>query len=103
LAQELPRIVYDTALDYAKLVRRTFAAKGIPQSASSGYHPAGEQEMSTEVARRLQNELQEIEKKLRSISRGGFNGLRRLAVDELEALLEEETSLTLLELAADSS
>src|SRR5262245_33050033 len=44
LRQELPRIVYDSALDYAKLVRRSFAAAGIPQPCTSGYHPIGDGE-----------------------------------------------------------
>jgi hypothetical protein len=102
MAQELPRIVYDSALDYAKLVRRAFAVAGVPQPVGTGYHPTGEQDISTEAARRLQNELREIEKKLRGISRAGLNGLRSLAVDEREALSEEEASLVLLELTASS-
>jgi hypothetical protein len=103
LRQELPRICYDIALDYAKLVRRSFAAAGIPQPVTTGYHATGDCEMSAEVARRLQNELREIEKKLRGISRAGLSGLRALAVDERPALLEEDTSLALLELTATSS
>src|SRR5262249_25417891 len=60
LRQELPRLCYDSALDYAQLVRRLFAAKGVPQPVRTGYHPTGGQEMTTEAARHLQNELGEI-------------------------------------------
>jgi hypothetical protein len=100
LRQELPRICYDAALAYGALVRRAFAVAGIPQPVGTGYHPTGEQEISTEGARRLQNELREIEKKLRGISRSGLSGLRELAVHERGVLSQEEASLVLLELAA---
>jgi hypothetical protein len=104
LRQELPRVCYDSALDYAKLVRRSFAVAGIPQPVGTGYHPTGDSEMTTEAARRLQNQLAEVEKRLRGISRAGLNALRSLAVDEREALLAQidDASLILLELAAQS-
>jgi hypothetical protein len=103
LRQDLPRIVYDTALDYAKLVRRAFAVAGIPQPVRTGVHPTSDREMSTEAARALQNQLQQVDKRLSGISRPGLNGLRSLAVDERDAILEEDASLILLELAAESS
>jgi hypothetical protein len=105
LRQELPRICYDTALDYARLVRRTFAVAGIPQPVQTGYHATGDREMTAEAARHLQHELAEVAKRLRDISRAGFNALRSLAVDEREALLAqaEDASLILLELTAASS
>jgi hypothetical protein len=81
----LPRTCYDIALDYAKLVRRSFAVAGIPQPVSSGYHPAGDHDMTTEAARALQNQLRQVEKRLGDISRAGLSGLRSLAVDEREA------------------
>jgi hypothetical protein len=60
--------------------------------------------MTTEAARRLQNQLAEVEKRLRGISRAGLSALRSLAVDEREALLAQidDASLVLLELAASS-
>jgi hypothetical protein len=103
LRQQLPRICYDSALDYARLVRRNFAAKGVPQPVATGYHATGDREISTEAARALQNQLQQVEKRLGGISRAGLSALRALAVDEREALSEEEGSLILLELAAGSS
>jgi hypothetical protein len=36
LRQELPRVCYDSALDYSKLVRRSFAVAGIPQPVGTG-------------------------------------------------------------------
>jgi hypothetical protein len=65
LAQELPRIVYDSALDYAALVRRSFAVAGIPQPLSTGVHATREGEMTVEAARALQNQLQQVDKRLR--------------------------------------
>jgi hypothetical protein len=102
LRQELPRTSYDTALTYASLVRRNFAVAGIPQPVSTGVHATADREMSTEAARKLQNELNQVEQRLGGISRTGLNGLRALAVDEREALSEEDAALILLELAAAS-
>jgi hypothetical protein len=103
LRQELPRVCFDHALNYAQLVRRLFAAKGVPQPVGTGVHATADHEMTAETARRLQNELREVEQRLGGISRTGLNGLRALAVDEREALLEEEAALILLELVAASS
>jgi hypothetical protein len=103
LRQELPRITYDNALAYAGLVRRLFAAKGVPQPVDTGVHPTADREMSTEMARALQRQLAEVEKKLSVISRAGLSALRVVAVDEREPLSEEAASLILLELAAQSS
>jgi hypothetical protein len=103
LTQELPRICYDTALNYAGLVRRSFAVAGIPQPVRTGVHATSDREMTTEAARALQHQLDQVERRLRGISRAGLNALRSLAVDEREALSEEGGSLILLELAAESS
>src|SRR5262245_17430418 len=103
MRQELPRICFDNALNYAQLVRRLFATKGIPQPVTTGVHATADREMSREMARALQYELQRIEQRLAGISRAGLSGLRSLAVDEREALSEEGASLVLLELAAESS
>jgi hypothetical protein len=104
LRQELPRVCYDTALNYAGLVRRIYAVAGIPQPVHTGYHPVGEREMTTEVARALQHQLQQVERRLSGISCAGLSALRSLAVHEREALLQQEAegSWILLELAADS-
>jgi hypothetical protein len=103
LRQELPRVCFDHALNYAQLVRRLFAAKGVPQPCRTGIHPTADREMSTEMARALQHQLQQIERRLSGISREGLNALRALAVDEREPLFEEAGSLILLELMAAES
>jgi hypothetical protein len=42
LRQELPRVCFDHALNYAQLVRRLFAAKGVPQPVRTGIHKTAE-------------------------------------------------------------
>jgi hypothetical protein len=58
--------------------------------------------MTTETARHLQRELEQVESRLRSTSRSGLVAVRQLAVFEREALpeQEEEGALVLTELGA---
>lgn len=97
-ACRLDPICFDAALDYARLVRRVFAVKGVPLPCGHGYHAnAGGREMDTEAARQLQRELDETEQRLRGISRVGAGAVRELAVYEREAspAQTEEASLVL--------
>jgi hypothetical protein len=100
LRHGLDRLTYDAALGYAHLVRRVFAAKGIPQPVRDGHRATPGQEMRAETARHLQNTLEQIEKRLRGIGHGGVDAVCELAVYEREALpgQTEEASLVLLEL-----
>jgi hypothetical protein len=103
LRHRLDRLCYDAALDFARLTRRVFASKGVPQPHRDGHRtPDNGLGLSAEAARHLQRELEQLEKRLRSISRDGFRGTRQLAIFEREALPEQaqEAMRVLLELAA---
>jgi hypothetical protein len=104
LRHGLDRLCYDNALNFAQLVRRVFAAKGVPQPVRDGHRPMPDNwlGLSTEAARHLQHELEQLEKRLRGVSRDGFDAMRQLAVFEREALSEQtqETMRVLLELTA---
>jgi hypothetical protein len=100
LRHSLDRLCYDAALSYARLVRRVFAAKGVPQPVRDGHCPTPGRELSAETARHLQSTLEQIEERLRGISRIGANAVRQLAVYEREASPAQtvEASLVLLDL-----
>jgi hypothetical protein len=101
LRHGLDRLCYDIALDYAQLVRCFFAAKGVPQATKDGHRtPDGARELTAEAAQCLQNELEQIEEKLRGVSRSGLAAMRELAVFEREAPLAQakETASVLREL-----
>jgi hypothetical protein len=103
LRHRLDRLCYDAALDFARLTRRVFASKGVPQPHRDGHRtPDNWLGLSAEAARHLQHELEQLEKRLRSVSRDGFSATRQLAVFEREASPDqaEETVRVLLELAA---
>jgi hypothetical protein len=86
LDHRIDRLAYDAALAYANVVRRFLAVKGVPQP-GNGHHVAdGTREVTTEVAKRLEGMLQEIDRRLRGISRTGTAAVRMIAVFEREAL-----------------
>jgi hypothetical protein len=82
LSYGLDRICYDAALAYARLLRRFFSIRGVPQP-STGFHVSRDvREMSGDVARAVARELEQVEKKLRKISKPGMNAVRQLAFFE---------------------
>jgi len=62
---KLDRNCFDAALAYARLTRRVFAARGIPQPHKDGHKAAeGGFGLSAETARHLRSMLEEIDKRL---------------------------------------
>jgi hypothetical protein len=81
----------------------SYAAKGVPQPVRDGHRvPDNWLGLSTEAARHPQHELEQLEKRLRGVSRDGFSATRQLAIFERETLPEQaqEAMRVLLELAA---
>jgi hypothetical protein len=100
---KLDRLCFDNALNFAQLVRRVFAAKGVPQPHRDGHRtPDNWLGLSTEAPRHLERELEELEKRLKNVSRSGFSAARQLVIFERETLPEqaEVTASVLRELAA---
>jgi hypothetical protein len=97
LCHKLDRLVYDAALGYAKLVRRIFAIRGIPQGCGDGHKVLDTgREMTAETARCLQDRLDQVERRLRSVSRDGLNAARQLAVFEREVSLSQADGAALI-------
>jgi hypothetical protein len=101
LQHKLDRLCYDDALNFANLIRRFFAVKGVPQI-RSGHVARDGLELSAEAVRRLQGLLDALEGRLRKVSRNGLSAVRQLAFFEREvpAGQAEAAARVLAELAA---
>jgi hypothetical protein len=104
IKHDLDFISYGAALDFARLTRKVFASLGVPQPVGDGRQATG-RAFDDEIVQRLRCELDEIETRLRSVGRAGFDALRQLALFERETLPEQakEAALVLCELANEKT
>jgi hypothetical protein len=96
----LRRELYDAGIEYGGMVRRFYAAAGIPQPVSDG-HPTTGAGVDPKVAIELRKALDSLERSMRRVSLAGFSAVRTLAVHEREcpAYLAEQAAAVLYEVA----
>jgi hypothetical protein len=88
LAHKLDRFCYDAALTYGQKSRRLYAYLGIPRPCGDGRRILG-LNVLPQAVRQLRDELDELDKRLCSVSCAGVHALKEMAVFERVAPAEE--------------
>ena len=84
----LRRELYDSGIEYGGMVRRFYAAAGIPQPVRDG-HPTTGAGVDPKAAVELRKALDSLERSMRGVSLDGYRAVRTLAVHEREIVATE--------------
>lgn len=103
LRRRLRRELYDAGIEYGKLIRRYFAAKGIPLATNEGDYQTGPGAPPSAI-HDLEIKVDLYERRLKAVSGVGLRAVQTLAVYEMEIAASNEPAAiaVLFELAVIS-